>query len=377
MKGTRWLRRSVLAHALLLCSCIASAQLKLGTNPAVINKSSILELESIRQGLLLPRVPDTTVATLATAPDGMIIYFMADKSLRIRKNGYWIRLADAVNFWQNAGAAGGDLTGSYPSPSIAGGAVTFGKMQAINSARLLGRYSAGSGSVQEITLGAGLTLNNTTGELTAATGWLLGGNSVATVQSLGTINSRALPIITNNAERIRILESGLVGINTATPTSQLHVKTGTSGASGLRLENLTNADAVTAAAAPIGVDGDGNVVLAPGPVYYSGTGATASVGMVSKVWVAEVANTSTGVQTINIPGNVVFTNILNIQVTAKGGSDALTMPIVSVTNNNLTSVTIRVIDGKTIPAVIGLFGADPLEPHTNTTTRIYIRVEGN
>lgn len=378
MKGTRWLRRSVLAHALLLCSCIASAQLKLGTNPAVINKSSILELESDRQGLLLPRVPDTTVATLATAPDGMIIYFTSDKSLRIRKNGYWIRLTDAVNFWQNAGAAGGDLTGSYPSPSIAGGAVTFGKMQAINSARLLGRYAAGSGSVQEITLGAGLTLSGS-GELSASppASWLLGGNSVATVQNFGTINNRDLPIITSNAERIRILENGLVGINTSTPTSQLHVKTGTNGASGLRLENLTNANVVTANAAPIGVDADGNVVRAPGPVYYSGTGATASVGLVSKVWVADVANTSTGVQTINIPGNVAFANILNIQVTAKGGSDALTMPIVSVTNNNLTSVTIRVIDGKVIPTLIGILGADPLEPHTNTTTRIYIRVEGN
>src|SRR5690606_3656219 len=191
-----------------------SAQLKLGTNPAVINKSSILELESDRQGLLLPRVPDTTVATLATAPDGMIIYFTSDKSLRIRKNGYWIRLTDAVNFWQNAGAAGGDLTGSYPSPSIADGAVTFGKMQAINSARLLGRYSAGSGSVQEITLGAGLTLSGS-GELSASppASWLLGGNSVATVQNFGTINNRDLPIITSNAERIRILENGLVGIN--------------------------------------------------------------------------------------------------------------------------------------------------------------------
>ncbi|GEP97499.1 hypothetical protein [Chitinophaga cymbidii] len=310
MKGTRWLRRSVLAHALLLCCCIASAQLKLGTNPAVINKSSILELESDRQGLLLPRVPDTTVATLATAPDGMIIYLMSDKSLRIRKNGYWIRLADA-------------------------------------------------------------------GELT--TGWLLGGNDVATVQSLGTINNRALPIITNNAERIRILGNGLVGINTSTPTSQLHVRTGTSGASGLRLENLTAPDPVTASARAIGVDSSGNVVRAPVPVYFSGTGATAAVGTVSKVWVADVANTSTGVQTINIPGNVAFTNILNIQVTAnaKGSNiDVANVPIVTVTNNTLSSITIRVVESNTINTLL-ISIADGLAAHTATTTRIYIRVEGN
>ncbi|MGN6510447.1 MAG: hypothetical protein ACTHLD_13385, partial [Chitinophaga sp.] len=44
------------------------AQLKLGANPASISKSSLLELESANQGILLPRVPDTSVATLSTAP---------------------------------------------------------------------------------------------------------------------------------------------------------------------------------------------------------------------------------------------------------------------------------------------------------------------
>ena len=289
---------------------MARAQLKLGANPAVINKSSILELESARQGLLLPRVPDTTVATMATAPDGMIIYFTPDNSLRIRKGGHWIRLADA----QNAA-------------------------------------------------------------------WLLGGNSVgAAVENFGTINSRDLPIITNNAERMRIKANGLVGINTTLPTSQLHVRTGTAGASGLRLENLTSADVVTAAAAPIGVDASGNVVRAPAPVYYSGTGATASVGTVTKVWVAEVANTSTGEQTINIPANVGFTNILNIQVTAnaKDGASSLNQtPFATVLNNTLSSVTVRVLKSKYTLLVISVLGVEGMEPETDTSTRIYIRVEGN
>jgi hypothetical protein len=91
-----------------------SAQLKIGDNPATINKSSILELESLRQGLLLPRIADTTLAPLNTAPNGMIIYHTVTQSLMVRRNGYWSQLVDSLNAsagsWQLKGNAGTTAT---------------------------------------------------------------------------------------------------------------------------------------------------------------------------------------------------------------------------------------------------------------------------
>lgn len=52
---------------------------------------------------------------------------------------------------------------------IADNAVTYGKIQQVTSGRLLGRYSAGSGTAQEITLGSGLALS-IGGELSASGG---------------------------------------------------------------------------------------------------------------------------------------------------------------------------------------------------------------
>ncbi|RAJ87336.1 hypothetical protein CLV59_10185 [Chitinophaga dinghuensis] len=95
----------------------AIAQLKIGDNPSTINKASVLELESLRQGLLLPRIVDTTLAPLNAAPDGMIIFFTQNKSLLVRRNGYWSKLADSLsltaNSWNLAGNAGTNPTNNY------------------------------------------------------------------------------------------------------------------------------------------------------------------------------------------------------------------------------------------------------------------------
>lgn len=107
-------RKGLLFIALFLSSTIfVNAQLKVGDNPTSIQKSSILELESTRQGLLLPRLADTTAINALTPPDGMIIYLNADNSLRLRSNGSWKKIADlseASSNWSLKGNTGTDST---------------------------------------------------------------------------------------------------------------------------------------------------------------------------------------------------------------------------------------------------------------------------
>ncbi|NLU92271.1 beta strand repeat-containing protein [Chitinophaga sp. Ak27] len=88
----------LLAASILLFPLFSVAQqLKLGNNPSAINKASVLELESQNQGLLLTRIPDTTVATLTTAQDGTILFYKGDNSLRVRSAGSWKKALFAVD----------------------------------------------------------------------------------------------------------------------------------------------------------------------------------------------------------------------------------------------------------------------------------------
>jgi len=101
----------VLSALFVFSTLLTQAQLKVGDNPTNIQKSSVLELESTRQGLLLPRLTDTAAINLLTPPDGMIIFLTADKSLRLRSNGAWKKIADlseASSNWSLTGNSGLD-----------------------------------------------------------------------------------------------------------------------------------------------------------------------------------------------------------------------------------------------------------------------------
>jgi hypothetical protein len=180
-------------------------------------------------------------------------------------------------------------------------------------------------------------------------------------------------------EAMRILSSRRVGIGTNAPSTQLHIKTGTANDGGLRLENLTSASTIINSAGYLGVDATGKVVRTnTQPIIYNGGagGGTATANAVTKVWIADVAYApSSGVQQITFPANVSFANVLNIQVTAKGGAGIGDSPIATIVSNTLTSVTIRVLE-----SVITVIAGETLVLHNSNVgnpTRIFIRVEGN
>jgi hypothetical protein len=103
----------------------SEAQLKIGSNPTTINKSSILELESANQGLLLTRLTDTTAINTIMATEnansvaGTIIYLdeAPNYGLYVRTaGGYWQQLSATgqdSTYWRLTGNAGTDSTKDF------------------------------------------------------------------------------------------------------------------------------------------------------------------------------------------------------------------------------------------------------------------------
>jgi len=91
---------------------------------------------------------------------------------------------------------------------IADNAVTYGKIQQVTSGRLIGRYSAGSGTAQEITLGLGLSLS-IGGELSASGGG--GGGITALTGDVTAAGSGSVAAtISNNAvTTLKILDQAV------------------------------------------------------------------------------------------------------------------------------------------------------------------------
>ncbi|HWC52855.1 MAG TPA: hypothetical protein VG676_04645 [Chitinophagaceae bacterium] len=207
-----------------------SQQLRLGKDPYNVEKSAVLELYSDNQGLLLPRIADTSLINALTPPDGMVIYFTPVKKLLIRANGYWQTLA--VN-----NAVVTSLNGNTGALTMDTGYISS------FSQKVRGLFSSGSG----------ISYNAGTGVISSSinTGnfWNISGNSGTNASSnfIGTTDNQDLVFKTNNTETARIVAgSGDIKIGSATTgtiraTQELVLRQDgdTYGSSILRLRNRT------------------------------------------------------------------------------------------------------------------------------------------
>lgn len=204
-----------------------SAQIKIGTSPTVLEKSALLELNGNRQGLLLPRLTDTTIINTLSPPDGMLIYFQPannGRGLYLRKSGYWQRittdslLAANVNSWNLAGNSG--LTGSEklgPVNSVPLNLITA------NTSRLIIDAAGNISLLGNTTLGGTFTLNPTA-STTDLTTLLLNGSNIVVKRNLNAV----------------AFSGAIQSINTLTASAQTIQTSGTPGTLGFTSSGSTH-----------------------------------------------------------------------------------------------------------------------------------------
>lgn len=129
----------------------AEAQIKIGTNGGTIEPSSLLELESASQGLLLPRMADTMAINALIPPNGMLIYLTKEPSvgLYVRKVTGWEYLTGSLgeNARFNSLSVAAEVTAdTFRGPLLgnASSATTVsGKVAAVNGGTGQSLYNPG------------------------------------------------------------------------------------------------------------------------------------------------------------------------------------------------------------------------------------------
>ena len=132
--------------SLIFIECL-NAQVKIGS-PGTPNTNAVLELDGgTSKGLLLPKLTNTEMIALNTAPDGLVVYNKTDNYLYLRKSAAWQKVSDATN-------GVGGLTLPYAgTASTLGGAefsithtTTFGDAAYFNNTAGGNAITSGSGN---------------------------------------------------------------------------------------------------------------------------------------------------------------------------------------------------------------------------------------
>jgi hypothetical protein len=214
----------------------ADAQIKIGTNGSIIAPSSILELESANQGLLLPRLADTVGINALSPPNGTMIYLTKSPAigLYVRKVTGWEYLTGSLGGNGNfnsltvantvtAGSFSGPLNGNASSATLAATATNSLNSAIINDLTTSAPVVAYPTFVTVTPGNAPLRTSNTnlsfvpsTGILTAKgfNGPLVGnvtGNATSALDAQNTVNVKVTNDLTTSTPMYPLFTSGTSG----------------------------------------------------------------------------------------------------------------------------------------------------------------------
>ncbi len=223
------------------------AQIKIGDNPGTIDPNAVLDLESTNKGFLLPRMT-TVLRTAMTPSNGMMVYDTDAKCTYVYRATAWYSLCSADSLSASNGLTlvgrdvrlGGTL-GAATNINTNGNALTIQGNGTIDPLKVTGlQTGAVSDSIVTLDAATGTIRKRSTNDLLKGSNidslvWKIDGNLVDKIRKFGTISNYDLPIITNNIERMRVTNTGLIGMGTNAPTNQLDVK---ATADPLRLEGV-------------------------------------------------------------------------------------------------------------------------------------------
>ncbi|MGG9961347.1 beta strand repeat-containing protein [Ferruginibacter sp. SUN106] len=197
------MKKPIITIMALLYAAISFAQVGVGT----ITPNSTLDV----RGSMSTNYRAFTASTTAASTDNLLVFTGTSAAT--------VTLPTAVGcdgrsyMIKNASTTG-------PTPVLT---IATTSAQTIDGAASWTLTSANE-SITLISNGANwhITTQRTPG--TVSNDWTQDGNSLSAVKSLGTTSNHSLPFITNNTEKMRLTNTGSLGIATATPNSTFDVR---------------------------------------------------------------------------------------------------------------------------------------------------------